>query len=42
MAKRTIEGIEAETGSDNVFADLGLAYSDPILPLIPIQSCHLF
>ena len=24
MAKRTIEGIEVETGSGNVFADLGL------------------
>ncbi len=24
MAKRTIEGIEVEIGSDNVFADLGL------------------
>ena len=30
MAKRNINGIEIETGSDNVFADLGLPNADKL------------
>lgn len=30
MKKRIVEGIEVETGSDNVFADLGFADADKL------------